>query len=336
MAMVRLLALGLLLLANIATAQNLVPNPSFEQGLTNPAGWKLNGGGGKWENFGRTGKRCISVTGSGNDSNAWECTDWKPEGGRLYLIRCFVRRSPESTGGTPITGFSTVNRDAWDVPSDGNWHMREFVCRTPVQRETVLRFGQWHVKGTVAFDDVEVLPVIAVHKVVGQGTGDTGQGERRQKEAMRDGGTQGQVGGFGVLSVGNATLGVVLARQRETGKRFSWARNSETNGALHRFHRSQHRGRLWSWLWEGISAVLAHRKGFCERSARLVSTDFAFVGRRDSEGTRRITQPTHRDADQRHPLVGTQTSSLIPLSPAPCPLSLGTGETIRNGIYRFA
>jgi hypothetical protein len=188
--MVRLLALGLLLLANIATAQNLVPNPSFEQGLTNPAGWKLSGGAGKWENFGRTGKRCISVTGSGNDSNAWECTDWKPEGGRLYLIRYFVRRSPESAGGTPITGFSTVNRDAWDVPSDGNWHMREFVCRTPVQRETVLRFGQWHVKGTVAFDDVEVLPVIAVHKVVGQGTGDTGQGERRQKEAMRDGGTQ--------------------------------------------------------------------------------------------------------------------------------------------------
>jgi hypothetical protein len=188
--MVCLLALGLLLLANIAAAQNLVPNPSFEQGLTNPAGWKLSGGAGKWENFGRTGKRCISVTGSGNDSNAWECTDWKPEGGRLYLIRYFVRRSPESAGGTPITGFSTVNRDAWDVPSDGNWHMREFVCRTPVQRETVLRFGQWHVKGTVAFDDVEVLPVIAVHKVVGQGAGDTGQGERRQKEAMRDGGTQ--------------------------------------------------------------------------------------------------------------------------------------------------
>lgn len=188
--MVRLLALGLLLLANIATAQNLVPNPSFEQGLTNPVGWKLSGGAGKWENFGRTGKRCISVTGSGNDSNAWECTDWKPEGGRLYLIRYFVRRSPESTGGTPITGFSTVNRDAWDVPSDGKWHMREFVCRTPVQRETVLRFGQWHVKGTVAFDDVEVLPVITVHKVVGQGTGNTGQGERRQKEATRDGGTQ--------------------------------------------------------------------------------------------------------------------------------------------------
>jgi hypothetical protein len=185
-----MLMVGISLFLTATSAQNLLPNPSFESGTNAPDRWRLNGGVGKWETFGRTGKRSVSVTGSGNDSNAWECTDWKPEGGRLYLIRYFVRRSPESAGGTPITGFSTVNRDAWDVPSDGNWHMREFVCRTPVQRETVLRFGQWHVKGTVAFDDVEVLPVIAVHKVVGQGTGDKGQGERRQKEAMRDGGTQ--------------------------------------------------------------------------------------------------------------------------------------------------
>ncbi len=347
--MMRLLTLGLLLLTNIAAAQNLVPNPSFEQGLTSPTGWRLNGGVGKWENFGRTGKRCVSVTGNGNDSNAWECTDWKPEGGKLYLVRYFVRRSPESAGGTPITGFSTVNRDAWDVPSDGNWHMRQFVCRTPIQRDrgqgtgdTVLRFGQWHVKGTVAFDDVEVLPVVAVHKVVGQGTGDKGQGERRQKEAIRDGGTQGQAGGFGVLSVGNANLGTVLAGQRETGERFSWARNSKANGALHRLHRRQHRGRLRAWLWEGISAVPAHRKGFGEGSERLVSKDFAFVGRRNNKGARRIAQPTHRDADQRHPFIRAQTSSLISLSPAPypvppvpCPVSLGAGESIRNGFYRF-
>ncbi len=158
-----------------AHAQNLVPNPSFERGLTNPDGWRLNSGIGKWENFGRTGRRCISVTGNGNDSNAWECVDWKPENGKLYRIRFFVRRSSGSAGGTPITGFSTVNRDAWDVPSDDKWHLHEFVCRTPVKRSTeqgtgdtgVLRFGQWHVKGTVSYDDIEVLPVISVHKVVG-------------------------------------------------------------------------------------------------------------------------------------------------------------------------
>ncbi|MEJ7615269.1 MAG: hypothetical protein SQA66_16720, partial [Candidatus Fervidibacter sacchari] len=183
MDMVRLLTLGLFLLANIAAAQNLVPNPSFELGLTSPSGWRLNGGVGKWETFSRTGKRSVSVTGSGNDSNAWECTDWKPEEGKLYLVRYFVRRSPESAGGTPITGFSTVNRDAWDVPSDGNWHMRHFVCRTPIERDTgqgtrgtVLRFGQWHVKGTVAFDDVEVLPVSVVHRRFAQfelGSGET-------------------------------------------------------------------------------------------------------------------------------------------------------------------
>ncbi|MFN3420884.1 MAG: hypothetical protein ACK40X_04065, partial [Armatimonadota bacterium] len=152
------------------SAQNLVPNPSFEQGLTNPKGWNLNSGTGNWESFGRTGKRCISVTGSGNDSNAWECVDWKPEGGKLYRIRFFVHRCPESVGGTPITGFQTVNRDAWDVPSDEKWHLREFVCRTPIEpAKSALRFGQWYVKGTVYYDDVEVLPVIAVHKVMGDG-----------------------------------------------------------------------------------------------------------------------------------------------------------------------
>jgi len=343
MAVMRLLTLGLLLLTNIAAAQNLVPNPSFEQGLTSPSGWRLNGGIGKWENFGRTGKKCISVTGNGSDSNAWECTDWKPEVGRLYLVRYFVRRSPGSAGGTPITGFSTVNRDAWDVPYDGNWHMRQFVCRTPIQRDTgqgtgdtVLRFGQWHVKGTVAFDDVEVLPVVAVHKLVGQGTGDKGQGGRRLKEAMKDGGTQGQVGRLRVLSVGDANLGVVLTRQRETVKGFSWARNSETNGSLHRFHRSQHRRGLWTRLWERVSTISSLFPRLSKGSTRLVSESTAAFGGRVGSGKGRDVEPSHRDVEQRYSVIGAEKSPLNSVSRAPCPLLLGSGETIRNGVYRFA
>lgn len=331
----RLLTLGLLLLTSVAPAQNLVPNPSFEQGLTSPKGWRLNGGIGKWENFGRMGKRCVSVTGNGNDSNAWECTDWKPEAGKLYLVRYFVRRSPESVGGTPITGFSTVNRDAWDVPSDGNWHMRQFVCRTPAQRDSVLRFGQWHVKGTVAFDDVEVLPVVAVHKLVGHGTGDTGHGERRQREAMKDGGTQGQVGRLRVLSVGNATLGVVLARQRETGKRFSWSGNCSANGSLHRFNSSQHRGRLRTRIWEGVSAIPSLFTRFSERSEGLVSKGFALVGFGIGSREGRDAEPSHRDVEQRYSVIGAEKSPLNSVSRAPCPMLLGSGETIRNGVYRF-
>ena len=339
----RLMTLGLLLLTNIAAAQNLVPNPSFEQGLTSPTGWRLNGGVGKWENFGRTGKRCVSVTGSGNDSNAWECTDWKPEGGKLYLVRYFVRRSPDSVGGTPITGFSTVNRDAWDVPSDGNWHMRQFICRTPIQRDrgqvardTVLRFGQWHVKGTVAFDDVEVLPVIAVHKLVGHGTGDTGHGERRQREAMKDGGTKGQAGGLGVLSVGNANLGTVLAGQRETVKGFSWSGNCSANGSLHRFNSSQHRRGLWARLRERVSTIPSLFPRFSKGSTRLVSESTAAFGGRVGSGKGRDVEPSHWDADQGYLLTGTEKSPLKSVSRVPCPLFLGTGETIRNGVYRFA
>lgn len=173
----RVLTLCLVLHVSFVVGQNLVPNGSFEIGEKSPEGWTLSGSVGSWENFGRTGKRCVSVTGNGSDSSAWECIGWKPEGGKLYLIRYFVNRSLDSVGGTPITGFSTVNRDAWDVPSDGQWHLRQFFCRTPVNRpDTVLRFGQWHVKGKVAFDDVEVLPAIAVHKQIGKvmlGTGES-------------------------------------------------------------------------------------------------------------------------------------------------------------------
>lgn len=54
-------------------AQNLVPNPSFELGKGAPLGWQLNRGMGDWELFGRTGKRSISVTGTGEgSSNVWE------------------------------------------------------------------------------------------------------------------------------------------------------------------------------------------------------------------------------------------------------------------------
>ncbi len=166
-----LCAVATLWLVSFPSAQNLVPNPSFEQGTKNPESWHLNSGIGKWENFGQAGKRCVSVTGSGSESNAWECVDWKPESGKLYRIQFFVRRSTDSVGGTPIAGFQTVNRDAWDVPSDGKWHLREFVCRTPIEpAQSILRFGQWHVKGTVCYDDVEVLPVDAVYKVVGNET----------------------------------------------------------------------------------------------------------------------------------------------------------------------
>jgi len=91
----RWVLLAVVVLTTVAVGQNLVPNPSFERGKETPSGWQLNGGMGKWETFGRTGSRSLSVTGTGTDSNAWECTDWRPESGRLYLLRYFVCRSPQ-------------------------------------------------------------------------------------------------------------------------------------------------------------------------------------------------------------------------------------------------
>jgi hypothetical protein len=147
---------------SMAPAYGQPPNPSFELGEDLPTGWRLSGGVGKWEPFGHSGRRCISVTGTGDDSNSWECESFSPKPNATYIVGFWMMRSKEASGGTPITGFSTVN---CDLPADPSWKHYRLVARTPVDRsDTVLRFGQWHLKGTVFYDDVEVLPAIAVHR----------------------------------------------------------------------------------------------------------------------------------------------------------------------------
>ncbi|MCS6860513.1 MAG: DUF4091 domain-containing protein, partial [Abditibacteriales bacterium] len=162
----------LVLSVRVADAQNLAPNPSFESGANAPMNWTLSSGKGQWENFGRSGKRCVSVTGSGEDANAWQ-TQFPVEAGGTYLVRYWLM-SKDATGGTPISGFNMVNRD---VPAERTWKQYAYVAALPKDtRDIALRFGQWHVKGTVFFDDVEVLKVTPIHTRRGDMT--LGSGER--------------------------------------------------------------------------------------------------------------------------------------------------------------
>jgi hypothetical protein len=72
---------GLLCVASaaaLALAQvEPVPNPSFEQGTDAPDGWALSEGTGAWQAGGRTGARCVSVTGTGEDSSYWMCDEYR-------------------------------------------------------------------------------------------------------------------------------------------------------------------------------------------------------------------------------------------------------------------
>ena len=151
-----------------------LPNPSFEEGNNLPHGWRLSEGEGRWEEEGHTGSRSISVTGTGEDSNYWFATQFKLKPQTLYRVSFFCKRSPGSTGGSAITGSNVVNRDF--KPST-SWERFSFVFQTPIDTTfAFLRFGQWHVRGKIWFDDISLTAVKPIHRMM-KGL-ELGHGER--------------------------------------------------------------------------------------------------------------------------------------------------------------
>ncbi len=157
---------------------NLVPNPSFERGATEPAGWSaFSLGGYAWEYGGLDGERCVSVAGLGRDSSWWAVAGLLPlDPNSVYHLSYWAKRSPRSTGGTVIAGLELVNRDA-SVGSD--WTRREFYFRTPdvVVSQVPFRLGQWHLTGAVFFDDVTLTPARRVVYGPGEMDIELGEGE---------------------------------------------------------------------------------------------------------------------------------------------------------------
>ncbi len=142
-----------------AAAQNLLPNPGFEEGEKAPAGWWLEGAG-EWAVGAPAGSnRVLRVRGNGADSSVWRTGPLPLQSGSLYALRFRGRRLPDAAGGTAVAGTSRVNRD---FPLDAEWREYRFVFRQPDDvPEDFVRLGQWHVRGGVEFDEVELRPVLA-------------------------------------------------------------------------------------------------------------------------------------------------------------------------------
>lgn len=145
--------------SSAALAQSVpVPDPGFETRPAAPPAWTLDGGPGAIA-AGRA-----SVTGDGQGSHAWHSPPLPIEPGALYVVR-FRARSEGGRGGTPISGPVFCNRDLGDLTAD--WRAFRSVCAAPAaptREDTRLRFGQWMVAGTIAFDDVELARAQAVHR----------------------------------------------------------------------------------------------------------------------------------------------------------------------------
>ena len=139
-------------------------NGSFEIGRgETPQGWTLSGGKGRWARGGKGSNRCVTVTGTGSDSNSWHSQDVALAPGGLYRLR-FAARRLAGAGGTPVTGPEFCNRDLGKIPTAWRTYVSTIVApRRLAGGAGRLRFGQWQVKGTVAFDAVELCPAEAVH-----------------------------------------------------------------------------------------------------------------------------------------------------------------------------
>jgi hypothetical protein len=142
-------------------AQNLLPNSSFEEGATAPAAWRLADGAGQWTEPGHDGRRAVTVRGTGEDQSSWRTEDVRLAPGRLFRLQFQGRRQPGASGGTATSGTGRVNRD---FPLDDAWRPCRFVFAAPLDvGSDLVRVGQWHVKGEMSFDEVELVPVLESH-----------------------------------------------------------------------------------------------------------------------------------------------------------------------------
>ncbi|NUQ00256.1 MAG: hypothetical protein HUU35_10420, partial [Armatimonadetes bacterium] len=152
--------------ATVGLAQTApVPNPGFEEGGAQPAGWTLSQGQGAWVT--ENGSRVLSITGDGRNDNYWRSADIAFEPATTYRLRYRARRL-QGEGGTPTTGPAWANRDLGTIPEAWTWYTQLFTTPRAVPRDqSWLRFGQWHLNGTIAFDDVSLVRAAPVYHAAG-------------------------------------------------------------------------------------------------------------------------------------------------------------------------
>lgn len=169
--------LATVLLVALPAGAASAPNPSFEEGDAAPAGWTLAEGQGDWLSEGAAeGSRAIAATGNGDDMSYWRSEPVGFEPSQLYRIR-FQVKGIDAAGGTPVTGPTFCNVDLGGAQED--WSERGFAFFSPqsiTPDNDWLRFGQWHVRGTMAFDALALSPAQALH--ARQEGLELGEGER--------------------------------------------------------------------------------------------------------------------------------------------------------------
>jgi len=152
-----------------ASSANILRNPSFEIGVAEPVGWRGFGFGERiWGSEAHQGKRSVSVFGDGNSAGWWYSSiDEKVEHNELYRVSGWARSTPCVSNRTVVFG---LNHATCRPKLTSEWTRFEFFTRAPdFLPDPMFRLGQIGLKGSVLFDDVSMVPAVAVHQSVGTG-----------------------------------------------------------------------------------------------------------------------------------------------------------------------
>lgn len=170
-----------LMMAPASVAQPIsILNPSFESGDAQPHGWTLSTEAtGYWQSDAAShGRRSIALRGDGNTTSYWRSAAISLAPLSTYALK-FYARSLGTQGGSAISGPRFCNRDLGDIPEQ--WTHFTSIFSTPSAADSsrsFLRFGQWQVRGELAFDDVRLVSVQPIYRQLGNV--ELGAGERIQ------------------------------------------------------------------------------------------------------------------------------------------------------------
>ena len=171
----------MLMTITLSAENNLVPNASFEKGDNQPSGWKLSGGQGQWSKSKKT-DACVMVTGNGKSLNYWSSQPLDFQASTLYEIsfNASAIDNKKWTDGTAISGPSFCNRDLGKLENKWiNYSSVFFSPETINSKRKIVRFGQWHITGTIAYDNIEIVKAKALYRKFSEfnlGTGESIKG----------------------------------------------------------------------------------------------------------------------------------------------------------------
>jgi hypothetical protein len=167
---------GLSLVAGLPSAPSAVaqtvevPNASFEDGDGDkPAAWELTEGQGYRTNEDATdGQWSAVIVGNGRNVNEWRSPVLDLEPNAVYAVRFSARRLA-GWNGAPVAGATCANRILYEI--DDQWQRITTYFQAPatfVPDSFRLRGGQWHINGTIAYDDFEVCKAEPVYRKTGE------------------------------------------------------------------------------------------------------------------------------------------------------------------------